>query len=733
MQNRMQRTCSDTTQKQSRTSKDVIMPTGPIFTFRLDQKIQPGLVTVAKFDNDIPNLVAVTSSNKVHIHNLRNCENRNASNETTRSLNITQPIVGISSVRYDNDDVDLLLICSNNSVFLYNVHLNQDVFTREVQDGGNVVLFGKIGHSEVVLVGGNCSVQGFDKAGTETFWIVTGDNVRSLALVDVDGDGEDELIVGSDDYDIRIFKNEDLTHEITETQVVTHLLNVGDGLFAYTLANGTVGVYERQNRLWRVKSKNQAMCLYKYDINGDGNLELITGWEGGKIDGRHIKTGEVLFKDNFEHTIAGICEEDCTNVGRNDLVVISVSGEVRVYNPFAPRPMETKKTELTYEQETVRDLLERKQGLLLELKNYECNVKYVNSEVEPDDNQYGAIPAKTRLQTSIGISLGSGSQVPHVEVSMSTNNDTIIRAIIVFAEGIFKGETHVEHPKLSDSTSKLSVSLYPPRDVPIDIHIKALVGYKESKQFHVFELTRQLPRFAMYTVVPTPPMKTSSAVSFTVNERIQRVMLWINRNFLLNQPLDINSSSDLKLYMISLRDERELALTMDQSGRITIKTDNMALAGDLIQSLATYLNLTQLKSNANFPKEEQNCVELLEKLSELESVKNKLNLELSEKSNLIRNLLIRSEDTRLLKDWKLTKRFYEELDELNKGLRRSYEIRVANYCDTVNTVKQLNGIVQKASRLRFGKHKTDPVTLSRNAIATNNAKSLIKAIRTGEA
>lgn len=328
---------------------------------------------------------------------------------------------------------------------------------------------------------------------------------------------------------------------------------------------------------------------------------------------------------------------------------------------------------------------------------------------------------------------GSENQIPHVVVALSTNNDTIIRAVIVFAEGIFKGETHVEHPKPNDLSNKLDISLYPPRDVPIDIHLKALIGYPESKHFHVFELTRQLPRFSMYAVVSNPPSKTSSTVSFTVNERIQRVMLWINRNFLLSQPLDINTSSDLKLYMISLRDNKELAITMDQSGKVKIMTDNITLAGDIIQSLAAYLNLTHLKSNADFPKEEQNCVELLEKLGELESVKNKLNLELGDKSNLIRNLLIRAEDTRLLKDWKLMKRFYAELDELNRNLQRSYEIRVANHCDVSNTIKQLNGIIQKASRLRFGKHKSDPVILSKNAIASNNAKSLIKAIRTGEA
>ena len=85
---------------------------------------------------------------------------------------------------------------------------------------------------------------------------------------------------------------------------------------------------------------------------------------------------------------------------------------------------------------------------------------------------------------------------PHVEVGLSTSNDTLIRCVLIFAEGIFEGECHVVHPR--DPSSTITVPIYPPRDIPVDLHIKAFVGYRNSKHFHVFELTRQMPRFAMY-------------------------------------------------------------------------------------------------------------------------------------------------------------------------------------------------------------------------------------------
>ena len=39
---------------------------------------------------------------------------------------------------------------------------------------------------------------------------VTGDNVCSLALCDFNSDSLPELIVGSEDYDIRVFQNDEL-------------------------------------------------------------------------------------------------------------------------------------------------------------------------------------------------------------------------------------------------------------------------------------------------------------------------------------------------------------------------------------------------------------------------------------------------------------------------------------------------------------------------------------------
>lgn len=56
--------------------------------------------------------------------------------------------------------------------------------------------------------------------------------------------------------------------------------------------------------------------------------------------------------------------------------------------------------------------------------------------------------------------------------------DTIIRAVLIFAEGIFLGESHVVHPSIHSLSSSICIPITPPKDVPVDLHLKTFVGYR---------------------------------------------------------------------------------------------------------------------------------------------------------------------------------------------------------------------------------------------------------------
>lgn len=221
----------------------------------------------------------------------------------------------------------------------------------------------------------------------------------------------------------------------------------------------------------------------------------------------------------------------------------------------------------------------------------------MSSEDMLDNN--GVIPANTRLQLAISTD-DEKTNKNDIEVFISTNNDTVIRAVIVFAEGIFKGETHVVFPPQDKLSPELTVPLCPPKDHAVDIHIKALIGYPKSDQYHVFEITRQLPKFAMYSVVDKCDKEPESYVEFKINERIQRICMWINQNFLLPSDIEYETGPELRLDFKCLRDSTHLSMVFELSGRVTIYTVNLLLASDLIQSLCTFLNLESLEVNLKF-------------------------------------------------------------------------------------------------------------------------------------
>ncbi|XP_008294012.1 BBSome complex member BBS2 [Stegastes partitus] len=707
----------------------------PIFTLKLNHKINPRMVTIGKFDGVHPCLTAATQAGKVFIHNPHARGQRPVAHRLSQSaqdsdislLNINQAVMCLTAGTLGpNSTGDTLLVGSQTNLLAYDVHDNADIFYREVTDGANAIVLGKLGDipSPLAIIGGNCALQGFDYAGNDHFWTVTGDNVRSLVLCDFTGDGKNELLVGSEDFDIRVFKEDELVSEMTENETVTSLCHMHGSRFGYALANGTVGVYDRTARYWRIKSKNHAMSIHAFDLNADGVVELITGWSNGKIDARSDRTGEVIFKDNFSSSVAGVVEGDYRLDGQKQLICTSTEGEVRGYLP-ASKDLKGNLMDSSAEQDLVRELSQRRQNLLLELRNYEENAKGVSET----NSGMGVIPANTQLQTALSVKPATETQKAHVELSISTPNETIIRAVLIFAEGIFEGESHVVHPSAQNLSGCVRVPIVPPKDIPVDLHIKAFVGGKTSTQFHVFEITRQLPRFSMYDVtVDSSAALPTGRVTFSINDRPQRVVMWLNQNFLLPEGVE---SPDVTFN--SLRGGGLLSFSMASNGQITLRTDDIDLAGDLVQSLAVFLAIEDLSAEADFPTYFEELRTTLTEVDEFHSVHQKLTAAMADHSNYIRNMLVQAEDARLMGDLTTMKKRYRELYDLNRDLINEYKIRSNNHNALLACLKSVNQAIQRAGRLRVGKPKNQVISACRDAIKSNNVNALFRIMRAGTA
>lgn len=127
-------------------------------------------------------------------------------------------------------------------------------------------------------------------------------------------------------------------------------------------------------------------------------------------------------------------------------------------------------------------------------------------------------------------------------------------------------------------------------------YFQVLVGYLNSIQYHVFEITRQLPKFSMYTQRKNNEITLpESNVQFKVNERLQRFCIWINQNFLFPTDIVYEGGPKLILSLKCLRDDSNLVMTFESNGKITFSTSQMQIAADLVHSLATFLNIDNLE------------------------------------------------------------------------------------------------------------------------------------------
>uniref|UniRef100_T1IM01 Bardet-Biedl syndrome 2 protein homolog n=1 Tax=Strigamia maritima TaxID=126957 RepID=T1IM01_STRMM len=490
---------------------------------------------------------------------------------------------------------------------------------------------------------------------------------------------------------------------MTETEAVTDLCLMQGSKFGYSLANGTVGVYDKVTRNWRIKSKNHATSIFGFDLDSDGIAELVTGWSNGKMDVRSDQSGEVIFKDNFSHSIAGLVQADYRLDGKTELICCSVDGEVRGFLP-ASGEIQQSLLDSNVEQDTIRDLVLKKNNLMMELQNYMDSSRVsdsIQSSSTSFDSRLGMIPADTQLQVAITVSSAPSDGNPHVQLLLETSNETVIRAVIVFAEGIFEGESKVVHPKDNLLSNRIRVPIIPSKDMPVDIHLKVLIGHTGSNNFHVFEVSRQLPRFSMYVICKdTDAPKPSGFVNFVINDRVQRVLLWLNQSFLLMEEIELPESNILDVSFLSLRTLQILNIKMEPNGSTTINTDDIDLAGNIIQALAIFLNINELATTCDFPVELEKLNQTLEKVQDYNSTRLAMMADTADHSSVIRSLIVRAEDCRLIKDYTNMKQWYVNLFDINKYLISNFKIRNTNHQELLNCLKIVNQTIQKAGQLR---------------------------------
>jgi len=281
-----------------------------------------------------------------------------------------------------------------------------------------------------------------------------------------------------------------------------------------------------------------------------------------------------------------------------------------------------------------------------------------------------------------------------------------------------------------------------------------LVGMPLSQYFHVFELQYRLPRFAMYVPVTGYVKEPSGSVVFRVNERANRISMWLSNAFNVD-PKKATSSLSGKFFMdemdpqkflnaantsldmkfVSLRNGTLLSLTVKQDAGnvITVNVDSMDVAGDILQDLTTFLNITELESVIDFTAEFEEFKRVLLKVDEFNATRLKLTAEMADSSQLLKALVIKAEDARILSNMKQMKKMYSQLAQVNRELIGEYIKRANNHNELLVALKDVNAMIQRAAKLRVGPPSARVIQECRASMKANNVHSLFKIIKLGHA
>lgn len=701
----------------------------PTFRIQLNNPVLQGLVTVGKFDGSNPSLACATSPDNIFIHSPHT---RNEENEhEIRQLAVNRRISALSCGDLEAKERarDVLLVGTHTNLLAYDVEKNSDIFYKEVPDGVNSLIYGRIPgiQAPLAVVGGNCSIQGFDVEGQELFWGVTGDNVSALAFRE-SREGNSQLLVGSEDFEIRIYQQEEVIHEATECDVVTGLAHIRDNLYGYSLANGTIGVYNNDARVWHAKSKHKVTTVSSYDLDNDGVPELIAGWSNGRIEVRNDTNGELVYKDKFSSAIAQVLVADYRLLkdGTQEILGCSVDGEVRGYLPAQEEATEIQMA-VSAQEKTLEQLFARKLELQAELKSYENNIKRLGA---------GNLGADTVApDTNLTATLGADIERKCLRLTLTTTEDCIIKLALVFSDTLFDDESMVMHPK--NPTHFIVLPLVPKKNVEVQVLVKCVVGHAGSVQDHVFELSHVLPVFSSFVFAKHSdfPSEPTGHVAFNLTDQVSRVVLWMQTafNMLQRQEFSSNDSFFLACFKNVKNDEALIIeLTPDgKNSKVYIKTDNMELAGDIVQDLCRYLKIGDLESVAEFANDMNEFKVVLSHVEEYNATRLRLSAEIADQANVVKTMVIKAEDARILNDVALMNKMYSNLYTLNNDLIREYNKRANNHIELLKGLKDVNRMIQKSARLRMGEFKARVVSSCRKALQANNTAQLINIMNTG--
>jgi Bardet-Biedl syndrome 2 protein len=198
-----------------------------------------------------------------------------------------------------------------------------------------------------------------------------------------------------------------------------------------------------------MKSKMVPVCIDVMDMNDDGALEVLSAWSGGKVEARSLTDGSLVFKDQLPSACAGLIVADYRLDSRQHCVAVTVDGLVRGYSVGQAHAI-FDNADAVRDESLIEQLNQELISLQQQLRNFEVAV---------DEAKGGKVSGGAQMQipsdTSIMCRWAVNESRKCVDMVISTNNKTVISAVVLMADHNFGGESKVFYP--NEPSSKVQV------------------------------------------------------------------------------------------------------------------------------------------------------------------------------------------------------------------------------------------------------------------------------------
>ena len=656
---------------------------------------------------------------------------------------------------------DVLFIGCEISLLCYDIMENKTLFDREITEGVLSMCCGRFSNFKepLCLAGGNCNIVGIDINGEEKFWTVLGGNAICMALGYIEDDNINALYVGTDDFTIRVYKDEESISEINENTKIVIITPLQDDYFCYGLESGTVGLYKGKEKKWFKKEKGYCTSMEMRDFIGENTVEVLVGMSTGKIILFDSNTGKEYLNFYIDNPISKFFygdfilsqrqideiqleklnkDEEDDEDEDDQIICFTENGDVYGYiygeKNYIPteREFESKDKKVTEEELNIYEqLLKEKNRLLDELEDLavrDSNKNKINAPKEGNELPQGL---------KVDIDLESNDKDKCADLTLEANNNAVIKTVIIMSEQIYQGETFVKYPK--NETNKAVVQIKTKKDLHINLHIKVLLGINTLvDDYVVLEYNKIIPKYCFYILLREEDeykSKLKQGISINFDDRIDRLILFLEEKFNIPaKEFESYKSDDLNFNVRfrSLRTDIILEINVRKGNKLSILTDEIELCGNLLQDLALFLKKEDLDTKIDYSIYGKSFEPIFKRIEELDNERNHLNINMTDIITNIKDLYVKAEDNRLIDNIKGFEDYFRKIDVQNAQLLDEFEKRSEKYQQLLNDLKSVNEMIQLSSNLKCGKFKKAMVSECRRCIRNKDYDLLMKIISNGE-